>query len=277
MLARCLAAVAGAGPSPHATPGGTLYWSIENNLVRDVMTRRVVAVAEETPFRQIVDRLGARRISAVPVVDAGNRVIGIVSVADLLAEAVSGHPSVAFRGLPSGRAQYRHEANAETARELMTTPVITVRPDDSIVHAARIAAIEHVRRLPVVDRGGILQGIVARSDLLRVFLRGDEQIRDRVVRSVLPRFGLDNCSVGVSVQAGVATVTGQVERRMITAPLLDAVRATTGSRGRARPSRLPDRRHRRCGARTPAVLIRGHHEIQGEPSEVADGSQLLAR
>ena len=69
---------------------GDLYWNIENNLVRDVMARTVYSVTEETPFKEIVDILARHRISAVPVIDADHRVVGIVSESDLLAKVVAG-------------------------------------------------------------------------------------------------------------------------------------------------------------------------------------------
>jgi len=229
-LDRYLAAVAGEGPIPDSTSAGTLYWNIENNLVRDVMTSKVTSVTEDASFKQIVEALGARRISAVPVVDDGRRVLGVVSESDLLTKVVTaGSISARVPGRRSERVQARRKSNAETARELMSAPAITVHPDDSIVHAARIAAIEHVRRLPVVDHAGTLVGIVTRSDLLRVFLRTDDRIRHHVVSSVLVgQFSLDASAIDVAVQDGVVTLTGQVERRLLISPLLDAVRATAG-------------------------------------------------
>ena len=55
-----------------------------NSLVRDMMTTEVVTVERSTPFKEIVARLTGRRVSAVPVVDEGGRVLGVVSEADLL-------------------------------------------------------------------------------------------------------------------------------------------------------------------------------------------------
>jgi CBS domain-containing protein len=55
-----------------------------NSLVRDVMTTEVVTVEARTPFKEIVARLARHRISAVPVLDADRRVLGVVTEADLL-------------------------------------------------------------------------------------------------------------------------------------------------------------------------------------------------
>ena len=233
-LERYLSAVArddepAAGGSD-AVDRGELYWNIENNLVRDVMTRSVVSVGEDAPFKEIVDALAVHRISAVPVVDASRKVVGIVSESDLLAKVVSGGGRT--RPIREGHATRRgarRKAQAEIAGELMSAPVVTVHEDVSVVHAARKAALEHVRRLPVVDADGVLVGIATRSDLLRVFLRGDAEIRSHLVDAVLAhQFLLDVSAIEVTVLAGVVTLTGQVERRIVIAPLLDAVRATAG-------------------------------------------------
>ena len=85
-LERYLKAVASA--DEHASHAGTavrgeLYWNIENNLVSDVMTHAVVAVSADTPFKEVVDTLARNRISAVPVINAERRVMGIVSESDL--------------------------------------------------------------------------------------------------------------------------------------------------------------------------------------------------
>jgi len=103
----------------------------------------------------------------------------------------------------------------------MTAPPETIGPNASIVHAARAAAKAHVRRLPVIDDQGVLVGIVTRSDLLRVFLRGDAEI-------LTLRFCTDASSIDVTVQDGVVTLTGQLERRLLIAPLLEATRAVAG-------------------------------------------------
>lgn len=77
------------------------------------------------------------------------------------------------------------KAGSVTADELMSTPVITVHPDATSAQAARIMAVRHVERLPVMDDEGVLQGIISRADLLKVFLRPDEEIEEEVRRTVV--------------------------------------------------------------------------------------------
>lgn len=231
-LTRYMAAISAAeAPTPEReNPLHEEYrWNLENNLVRDVMTSDVVSVREHAPFKEIVDTLATRRVSAVPVVDADEKVLGVVSESDLLAKVVTGgDPRIRVGRGHAEKAEGRRKSHAETARELMHTPAVTVRPEASVVHAARIAAIEHVRRLPVVDAAGRLVGIVTRSDLLRVFLRDDREIREHIETLFAEQFCIDTSALDIAVRDGVVTLTGQVERRGLIRPLLDAVRTTAG-------------------------------------------------
>jgi CBS-domain-containing membrane protein len=73
-------------------------------------------------------------------------------------------------------------------RELMTSPAVTVTPDDTLERAARLMYTRRVKRLPVIDANGHLIGIIGRADLLAVFDHSDEDIRreilDQVIRHV---------------------------------------------------------------------------------------------
>ena len=183
--------------------------------VRDVMTREVVTVDEQTPFKEITQVLADCRISAVPVLDTDGRVVGMVSEADLLLKEE--YPE----GPPGGwvlegrhRRGVRAKAAGDTAVELMTAPAITIDPDATLAEAARLMHRHQIKRLPVVDPAGPLLGIVSRADLLKVFLRGDEAIARDVRQDVLQRaLWVDPDSVGVEVRDGVVTLTGQLERR----------------------------------------------------------------
>ena len=205
------------------------WWNLENNLVRDVMTHDVICVTEDTPFKDIVDTLSKHRVSAVPVVDADQKVLGVVSESDLLAKVLTGgDPRARIQGGPSTRVQTRRKSHGEIARELMSAPAVTIHGESSVVHAARVAAMARVRRLPVVDTHGGLVGIVTRSDLLRVFLRNDDEICTHVVAMFDSQFCIDTTLLDIAVNDGVVTLTGEVERRLLITPLVDAVRATAG-------------------------------------------------
>lgn len=183
--------------------------------VRDVMTTDVVTVGEWTPYREIVDLIAGRRISAVPVLDADRRVLGVVSEADLLHKVEligQPHERRTFEG--RRRRAARTKADAAHAAELMSAPAITVQPHTTLVVAAKLMDHEQVKRLPVIDDLGRLVGIVTRSDLLKVHLRPDAGIRDDVVQEVLRRvLAVRDGVVQVAVLDGTVTMTGRLDRR----------------------------------------------------------------
>jgi len=190
--------------------------------VSDVMTHTVVAVGREASFKEIVALIDQWKVSALPVLEGEGRVVGVVSEADLLAkEGVKGGGEQAF-----DRAE-RAKAEGLTAGELMSAPAITVHADASVAEAARIMARRQVKRLPVVDAIGLLQGVVSRSDLLKVFLRPDEEIADEIVRSVLTKLPVTT-PLSVAVSDGVATLTGSAAERTYMPIVARAVQGVEG-------------------------------------------------
>ncbi|MGQ5637876.1 MULTISPECIES: CBS domain-containing protein [unclassified Streptomyces] len=178
--------------------------------VSDVMTRAAVAVGRKALFKDMVERMEQRQVSALPVLERDGRVIGLVSEADLL-------PKEEFRDSDPDRfTQLRRladlaKAGAVTAEELMSSPAVTVHADATLAEAARIMALKHVKRLPVVNAEGLLEGVVSRGDLLKVFLRPDNDLADEIRRDVIDvLFPAPVEPVHITVVDGVATLTGRV-------------------------------------------------------------------
>jgi CBS domain-containing protein len=176
--------------------------------VKDVMTTSVVTVTPTTGFRVLAALMRDRGITGLPVVDVEGRLVGVVSEADLLLREE--------RPLPAGRddrswsrREERAKATSTVASGLMSRYVVTVRPEDSIAEAARLMHRHAVQRLPVVDAAGRLFGIVSRGDLLKVFLRSDDEIR-RDVLADLTAGGVPTDLVRVSVGGGVVILEGDL-------------------------------------------------------------------
>ncbi len=182
--------------------------------VHDVMTKDVAAVRLHTPYKEIVRILQERRISALPVLDDDGRLAGLVSEADLL-DKTSGEerPTGPLSGLRR-RSRHGPKATGLTADAVMTAPAITVNATASVAAAARIMARRAVKHLPVVDDQGRLVGIVSRRDLLRLYLRSDEEIREEIQRDVFMRvLWADPENFDIEVHDGVVTLTGMLEQR----------------------------------------------------------------
>jgi len=202
--------------------------AVKATTVKDVMTPSVVAVREDANYKEMVTVMRSRRVSAFPVLDAADRVIGLVSEADLLAkEAAPELPQGLIRR--AWRMADRSKAAGVTAAEVMTRPAVTIGEDAPVAEAARLMQSRRVKRLPVVDDYGRLHGIVSRADLLSVFERPDFEIRDDVVKDVIAgESGLDPEMFVVTVRSGVVTVTGSVDRRADALSLLGAIRHLEG-------------------------------------------------
>ncbi|MEU9047793.1 MULTISPECIES: CBS domain-containing protein [unclassified Kitasatospora] len=181
---------------------------LRHRTVEDVMTREVVRVAPEAGFREIAVLLTEYGITAVPVVDAGERPVRGVSEGDLIRpQAAQEDPSgllppPAYRPVASG---------AVTAKELMSSPAVCVGPGESVVVAARLMDKHKVKRLPVVGEDGRLVGLVSRHDLLRVFLRDDRAIHRDILEEVLGQVaGVSPAQVGVEVEQGQVVLSGRI-------------------------------------------------------------------
>jgi len=187
--------------------------------VENVMTTGVAAIGQKATFHTVAELLISRGVSGVPVLDDDNRVIGVVSEADLLAKEEFKERYYGDDYRPPLRARIRHSAGSEgsgyrkslgeTAGALMTSPAHVTTPDTPVVAAARLMDRHGVKRLPVVDSGGRLIGIVSRRDLIKVFLRQDTDI-ERYVRDTVRA---DAHQLNVSVTDGVVTLSGTLPYR----------------------------------------------------------------
>ena len=190
--------------------------------VGDVMTRNVVSLREQAQFKDILHVMRERKFSAFPVLDASDKVVGVVSEDDLLVKEGyrSGEPVAGFLMRHADRAKVA----GLTAAELMTRPAITISPEALVAEAARTMHAKHVKRLPVVSVDGRLAGIVSRIDLLGVYDRPDLQIRDEIVSQLIENeFLLDSSAFTVTVTAGLVSLLGPVDREPVAHSLLDGV------------------------------------------------------
>jgi CBS domain-containing protein len=183
--------------------------------VQDVMTRDVAQVSPDAAYREVVDLLIDRGVSAAPVVDTSGQVLGVVSEADLLHKVEAVGEQERRRIIRASR-RAMEKAHAATAGDLMTAPAVTVGPDATVTAAARRLESERVKRMPVVDEAGHLLGIVSRRDLLRMHSRPDQDIRADVVQQVLRHtLWIDSEAVTVDVDRGTVTLTGRLDNRSL--------------------------------------------------------------
>ncbi len=184
--------------------------------VEQIMSRSVITVTPETSIADVARILVDRGISGLPVVDDANRVVGVVSEGDLVMKEAGIRPAGSRLSLTRHRdaEAMKHKVNARTAGEAMTSPALTIEPFRAIRAAAEIMTERRVNRLPVVGSDGELLGIVTRADLVRAFVRSDEELEETIRSEVLIReMWLDPDKFTVRVDQGTAYVTGAVQKR----------------------------------------------------------------
>lgn len=196
--------------------------------VGDVMTREVVTVATGMGYKEIADLMVRHSVSAVPVVDGDRHVLGIVSEADLLAkleyaDRVPRH-LLTTRRMRNGR----QKAGGDTAKELMTSPAVTIRATESVTSAARLMEAARIKRIPVVDEEDRLVGIVSRRDLVRLYTRPDHEVRQAVAEGVLRSLWIDPALLQIRVRSGIVTLSGHLDRRSLAEIVAAFTRATPG-------------------------------------------------
>jgi CBS domain-containing protein len=199
-----------------------------NATVKDVMTTHVVAVRKNASFKDMAARLREHRVSAFPVLDEANKVIGVVSEADLLTkEALEfGVPGKISSIL---RHQEQAKAAAIVAEDLMTKPPVTIGPNEFVTHAARLMYTRKVKRLPVVDADGRLIGIVSRTDVLSVYSRPDADIRHEITEGIiLDTLLCDPSRFTVTVKDGIVTLEGMPETASVGHDLVEETRHVEG-------------------------------------------------
>ncbi|GAA2806792.1 CBS domain-containing protein [Kribbella solani] len=197
--------------------------------VSDVMTREVITVTEDTPYKEVVSLLATHHISAVPVLNRYGGIGGVVSETDLLRKEE-------FRRRPSpwllrwwGSAT-RSKAAGARAGEVMSHPAVTIAETATIPDAARLLAARGITRLVVTTADGeVLAGIVTRSDLLKAFLEPDDRILQRIRRDVVVHALWDDpFGIEITVHDGVVTLSGEVDQRSTAAVAAKLTREIDG-------------------------------------------------
>lgn len=193
---------------------------------RDVMSTPVISVTEDASVADVARLLLSKGISGVPVLDAGGRLVGIVSEGDLVRRVESGTertPSWWLRVFGDGEDQVREYAktHGRRVRDVMSREVTTVREETPIAEIAELLERRRIKRVPVV-RGDEVVGIVSRANLLQALASAPAQAlpadagapSDRSLKSRIEeemrRAGLDTAFVNVVVTDGTAFLWGAV-------------------------------------------------------------------
>lgn len=157
-------------------------------LVRDVMTAPVITVTPRTSVKEGLRMLDQHRVTALPVVAGDGHLLGIVSEADLLRDAVRHDDRTHL--IPH---ESTHSHQPRIVEDVMTTLSMTVAPESDLSEAVELMTDTAVKSIPVVERGHVV-GVVSRSDIVHLLARSDDSMCaeiDELLRSADVDYGVD--------------------------------------------------------------------------------------
>jgi CBS domain-containing protein len=211
---------------------------------RDLMTRDPVTLPPDTPLALVARILAERGISGAPVVDTDGRLLGMVTESDLIRRLAAPEDEprnwLAEFFTPAGRQAARFaRTHGQTARDVMTTGLVTAQEDTPIAVIAKVFEERGVRRVPVV-RDGKLVGIVARADLIRSLLvpegslaedAPDERIRREIAEAMRQQPWVDAFFIYPEVRDGVVSFRGYCRNDEVKRALRVLAEAVPGVKG----------------------------------------------
>jgi CBS domain-containing protein len=190
----------------------------------DVMVSEVITVGRDTTVREIANILVANHISAVPVVDDGGALIGIVSEGDLVhrVEVGTDHAYSWWFKLISDQEMMSRDylkSHATRASDVMTKRVVTASPDMPLSKLASLLNRHKIKRVPIVNEAGELVGIVSRANLVQALANlrpiisvgsrnDDSTLRERVRSEITSHMLAGFSQINVIVQDGVVELWG---------------------------------------------------------------------
>lgn len=190
----------------------------------DIMTREVVSVGPDAAIGDAIRRMLDHRISGLPVVDGGGKVVGMLTEGDLLRRGETGTERHRSRWLEfllgAGRLADEYvRTHGRKVGEIMTEHVVSAAEDTPLAEIVQLMERHRIKRLPIF-RGGNLIGIVSRADLVRALARlvaeepafasGDDEIRQRVLSQLERAAWAPRAGITVVVKDGVVELDGVI-------------------------------------------------------------------
>lgn len=193
-------------------------------LVRDVMVRPVITVKPSTTVKEVAELFLEKRISAAPVVESDQRLVGVVSEGDLLHRVEAGterHHSWWLRGLIGDdtlAAEYVKSHGLKVS-DVMTRKVVTATPETPLHEVAALLEKNAIKRVPILENGQLV-GIVSRANLIQAVATAhklldiplsDTTVRENVLSHLKRQPWAHTALLNVTVNGGVVDLWGVAE------------------------------------------------------------------
>ena len=207
---------------------------------QDVMTTRVTTIGADAQVREAAVRMLERGVSALPVVDDQNLVIGMISEGDLVRRVELGTDSTRswwLRAFAEDAATDYLKTHGVRVRDVMTSPVVSITPATPLHQVARLMEEKRIKRVPVLEAGRLV-GIVSRADLVRrlaiapakpVEVAGtDRAIKERVIEEI-HKTGADRSYINIIVEHATVHLWGAVRTHAEQGALRAAAESVAGA------------------------------------------------
>ncbi|MFN4132340.1 MAG: HPP family protein [Caldimicrobium sp.] len=147
-----------------------IWWErlIKEIKAKDIMNPQVIFASPEETLEEIVRKLVKAKISGLPIVE-NEKVIGLLSEKDIFKKLeidMNFKALSIFLNLEKTIQNWERLKNSK-AKEIMTTPAITIEENSSVEEVFKIIKMHKINRIPVVNYQGKLVGIITREDLLK--------------------------------------------------------------------------------------------------------------
>ena len=172
--------------------------------VKEVMTGSPKTVTPDTSIRVIIQLMSDEALKAVPVIDSAQHPLGIITPSDLTIKAGLPIRLGLFQKLDKSKVDsFIKGIEGKVAHEIMSTPLVTTKEEQSIKDVAQTMIRRHLKRLPVVNDSGVLVGIISRIDIFRIISKQAPQWRTLEDQNIVVN---NTQSVSAIIQRDLATV-----------------------------------------------------------------------
>ncbi len=145
---------------------------------KDIMTREVITVRQDTPIKDLAEILWKNRISGVPVLDEAGKIVSVVTESDLIDQTKKVHiptminllDSVIFLESSKKTEQEIRKMSGNTAGDISSSDLITVTEDTGLDEIATIMSEKNLHTLPVMQDDKLV-GVIGKSDIIRSLMR----------------------------------------------------------------------------------------------------------
>ncbi|MDP2938559.1 MAG: CBS domain-containing protein [Candidatus Omnitrophota bacterium] len=143
--------------------------------VKEIMTREIISVSPQMSAKEALEVLFKHRISGLPVIDENGKLAGMFTEKDVLTAALPSYVSKVGKFIydenPKAIKRKMSQLDKIKVKDIMRKEVVTTEENVTLCEVARLMLTQNARRIPVVDKNGIIKGIIAREDIVKAFAK----------------------------------------------------------------------------------------------------------